>query len=94
MDLLAQWKTLAKIENARMMEPYEGQKPNFGIVKNKVNKGGPRLSEINRSKAAQKLLELSQKGYTLEAAINETNDPIETVVGRARRYQIAFKELP
>ena len=32
MDLLAQWKTLAKIENARMMEPYEGQKPNFGIV--------------------------------------------------------------
>ena len=94
MDLLEQWKTLAKIENAKMLEPYEGQKPNYGIVKNKVKGGGPRLSEINRSKAAQKLLELSQKGYTLEAAINETNDPIETVVGRARRYQIAFKELP
>jgi len=94
MDLLAQWKTLAKIENARMMEPYEGQKPNFGIVKNKVNKGGPRLAEINRSLAAQKLLELSQKGYTLEEVLAETDDPIETVVGRARRYQIAFKELP
>tara|TARA_R110000803_G_scaffold133124_1_gene200363 strand:+ start:923 stop:1207 length:285 start_codon:yes stop_codon:yes gene_type:complete len=94
MDLLAQWKTLAKIENARMMEPYEGQKPNFGIVKNKVNKGRPRLAEINRSLAAQKLLELSQKGYTLEEVLAETDDPIETVVGRARRYQIAFKELP
>ena len=94
MDLLAQWKTLAKIENARMMEPYEGQKPNFGIVKNKVKGGGPRLAEINRSLAAQKLLELSQKGYTLEEVLAETDDPIEKVVGRARRYQIAFKELP
>jgi hypothetical protein len=33
MDLLDRWKTLAKIENARMLEPYEGQKPNYGIVK-------------------------------------------------------------
>jgi hypothetical protein len=95
MDLtvLKQWKTLAKIENAKMLEPYEGQKPNYGIVKNKVKGGGPRLAEINRSLAAQKLLELSQKGYTLEEVLAETDDPIERVVGRARRYQIMFKGL-
>jgi hypothetical protein len=91
MDLLDRWKTLAKIENARMLEPYEGQKPNYGIVKHKIKNGGPRLSEINRSLAAQKLLELSQKGYTLEEVLAETNDPIEKVIGRARRYQITFK---
>ena len=96
MDLMviAKWKTLAKIENAKMLETYEGQKPNYGIVKNKVKGGGPRLSEINRSLAAQKLLELSEKGYTLEEAVAEINDPIETIMGRARRYQIPFKELP
>ena len=96
MDLtvMARWKTLAKIENAKMLETYEGQKPNYGIVKNKVKGGGPRLSEINRSLAAQKLLELSKKGYTLEEAVAEINDPIETIMGRARRYQIPFKELP
>ena len=95
MDLtvMARWKTLAKIENAKMLEPYEGQKPNYGIVKHKVKGGGPRLSEINRSLAAQKLLELSQKGYTLEEVLAETDDPIERVVGRARRYQIMFKGL-
>ena len=93
MTALEQWKTLAKIENAKMLEPYEGQKPNYGIVKNKVKGGGPRLSEINRSLAAQKLLELSQKGYTLEEVLAETDDPIERVVGRARRYQIMFKGL-
>ena len=96
MDLtvMARWKTLAKIENAKMLETYEGQKPNYGIVKNKVKGGGPRLSEINRSQPAQKLLELSEKGYTLEEAVAEINDPIETIMGRARRYQIPFKELP
>ena len=94
MTALEQWKTLAKIENARMLEPYEGQKPNYGIVKNKVKGGGPRLSEINRSLAAQKLLELSKKGYTLKEAASKTDDPIERIVARARRYQITFKELP
>ena len=91
MTVLEQWKTLAKIENAKMLEPYEGRPPNYGIVKNKIKGGGPRLSEINRSLAAQKLLEMSQKGYTLEEVLAETNDPIEKVLGRARRYQITFK---
>jgi hypothetical protein len=91
MTALEQWKTLAKIENAKMLEPYEGRPPNYGIVKNKIKGGGPRLSEINRSLAAQKLLEMSQKGYTLEEAAVETNSPIEKVLGRARRYQITFK---
>ena len=97
MDLMvmAKWKTLAKIENAKMLEAYGGQKPNYGVIKNTIKgSGGPRLSEINRSQPAQKLLELSEKGYTLEEAVAEINDPIEKIVGRARRYQIPFKELP
>ena len=96
MDLMvmARWKTLAKIENAKMLEAYGGQKPNYGVIKNNIRgSGGPRLSEINRSLAAQKLLELSKKGYTLEEVLAETDDPIERVVGRARRYQIMFKGL-
>ena len=90
MDSLDRWKTLAKIENARMLEPYEGQNPNYGIVKQKVNGGGPRMSEIKRSSPAKKLLELSQKGYTLKQAAEEINEPEEIVMQRARRYQIVL----
>jgi len=91
MDLLDHWKTLAKIENARMLEPYEGQKPNYGIVRNKLKSGGgPRMSEIKRSSPAKKLLELSQKGYTLKQAAEEINEPEEIVMRRARRYQIVL----
>ena len=83
----------AQIENKHLRAMHGGRTPNYGIVPDnqKLRGGGPRTSEIKRSKPAQNLLRLAQQGFSLADAARITNRRVEDVLNTAHRYQIKFK---
>ena len=92
MTELEKWKNLAKVENGRMLEPFNGVSPNYGIIKQKVRGcGGPRMAEMERSKPAQRLLRLAEQGFSLAEASRITSMSVEEVIAKSNRYQIKFK---
>lgn len=92
MTPLEQMKALAKIENKRLLSLHGGRTPNFGIYDQRVKCGGPRMSEIARSKPAQRMLRLAEQGYTAADVCRIMALPREKVRRTAARYQIKFKE--
>lgn len=94
MTPLEQWKQLAKLENIEMNKKNNGRSENFG--KKPENKGvyaagRPRLSDIKRSKIAQDILQLAQKGLTAKEAARSAGLSVQQLNQKARRYQITFK---
>ena len=95
MTELEQWKQLAKAENKRMIEHCGGRSLNYGVPQEHTKgSGAPRMSEIKTSKPARVLLRLAEQGFSLAEAARITGSPVETVISRARRYQIKFKGGP
>ena len=82
----------AKIENKHLLTLHGGRTPNYGIPLQPLRGGGgPRTSEIKRSKPAQALLRLAEQGFSLAEAARITNQQVEDVLSKAHRYQIKFK---
>jgi transcriptional regulator with GAF, ATPase, and Fis domain len=82
----------AKKENAKMIENNNGRSSNYGAKPINQSGGRPRLSDINRSQIAQSLLELANKGMTVQDAARTTGISVGQINRKARRYQITFKE--
>ena len=92
---LEQWKQLAKAENKRMIEHCGGRSLKYGVPQEHTKgSGAPRMSEIERSRPAKQILHLAEQGFSAAETARITGMPVETVIGRARRYQIKFKGSP
>jgi len=90
---LEKMKAQAKIESKRMLKEYHGgRSPNYGkLEQNLRGRGEPRISEIERSGPAKRLLRLAQQGFSLAEAARITSMSVEDVIRRSKRYQIQFK---
>ena len=92
MTPLEQMKALANIENKHLLDLRGGRTPNYGLpLQPARGSGGPRLSEIERSNPAKRLLNLAEQGFSLADASRITNMPVEEVISKSNRYQIKFK---
>ncbi len=92
MTELEKMKALALIENKQMIAKCGGRSLNYGIVQEHVRSNGkPRMSEIERSKPAQRLLRLAEQGFSLAEASRITSISVEEVIAKSNRYQIKFK---
>ena len=93
MTELEKMKALASIENKHMIVSCGGRSLNYGVVQEHIRSSGkPRMSEIERSKPAQRLLRLAEQGFSLADASRITSMSVEEVIAKSNRYQIKFKE--